>query len=168
MRIAFVVSIAFNALLGALIAWVLIRDAGPPIFSQRQTIILPAPHRDVLLAQMRYLLGSVREILEATNLEEYDRAARAARAAGSSLTFAMATKRPGIVRRLPPPYRRLGSSMHSDFDHLAELLESGEPNRKAVALAQLANTMKKCTACHSSYAFVGRAQAVQELPQVGD
>ncbi len=53
---------------------------------------------------------------------------------------------------MPLEFRKLGFSMHQDFDQLALDAESMGDIRHS--MTQLGNVMQKCVACHAAYRIV--------------
>lgn len=121
-------------------------DAGTADGDVRQPVVVPAPARESVLAEMRQMLEALNGVLEAS--APFDRAAvrEAALSGGTRIAVDMD---PAMARRLPDAFVRLGSSTHEDFDALAEAVGEGAP-RDSV-LSRLADLTGKCVSCHAAY-----------------
>ena len=116
----------------------------------RTTVLLTASERDLVLAEMRMLLVSVASVARDVEQKQFERAAKTARAAGLDTALRIGGEHPAILRKLPLPMKRLGFSVHRDFDALALRLEKKDIGQGEL-LRTLATTLDKCSACHGSY-----------------
>lgn len=113
---------------------------------ERTVIALPAEDRALVLAEMRGFLEAVQTITAAGAAGELAPAVEAARAMG---TQAAAGVPASLMERLPVGFKQLGLSVHRDFDQIAlDAEQLGDPSH---TLAQLGETLNKCTACHRAY-----------------
>ena len=112
----------------------------------RAEIVLPAADRDLVLAEMRMLLGAVQGITAALSRNELAAAAVAARNVG---TAAAGQVPPALMQALPLDFKTLGHSMHADFDQLA--LDAEQLGDRDHALRQLGDILGKCVTCHARY-----------------
>jgi len=116
--------------------------AGDP----REQLTLPAPARDMVLAEMRQMLRSMAGVL--TGLAEGDTTAAATGARESGMAAAVDVA-PEVAVLLPNAFIQLGMSTHQGFDALADKLEAGAPQQEV--LAALAGLTENCVACHATY-----------------
>ena len=75
-----------------------------------------------------------------------DTVASVARSLGSPMTQHVP---PDLKQALPEGFRKLGFSVHSDFDRIALDAESLGDGKHT--LSQLGETLSKCVSCHGSY-----------------
>ncbi len=113
---------------------------------RRTAVVVPAPARRTVLAEMRQMLEALNGVLEAS--APFDRAAvrEAALSGGTRIAVDMD---PAMARRLPEAFVRLGSSTHEDFDALAEAVGQGAP--RDTVLTRLSALTGKCVSCHAAY-----------------
>ena len=112
----------------------------------RAVVQLSAQHRTMVLAEMRQFLSGLQQISEALSREEMETVARVAYSLGSPMTQHMAT---GLRQALPEGFRKLGFSVHADFDQIALDAEGlGDPQH---TLSQLGEILSKCVSCHEAY-----------------
>jgi cytochrome c556 len=115
-----------------------------PAADDRERIVLPAPARNMVLAEMRMMLESVAGVVAALSEGDTAAAAQAARASG----MVMAVD-PHLNELLPAAFVELGMATHRGFDALADQLEQGADQE--TALAELGTLMQNCNACHAAY-----------------
>ena len=115
-----------------------------PAADERERIVLPAPARNMVLAEMRMMLESVTGVVAALSGGDTAAAAQAARASG----MVMAVD-PHFRELLPAAFVELGMATHRSFDALADKLEQGAEEQ--TALAELGALMQNCIACHDTY-----------------
>ena len=114
----------------------------------RQALLLTVDERNMVLGEMRAFLVAVQNILAATNSEDMDVAAEAARRVGMAAQGAIP---PGLIGKLPMEFKKLGFSTHRKFDELAlDAAQLGDPQHTR---EQLANLMNNCVACHATYSL---------------
>jgi len=141
-RIAIVLWIAGVGLLG----WFFIKGMTTPGSDGRTEIVLAATERDAILAEMRQLLKAVQGVVTAVNEQKPQSAQQAARAVGMGMA---ADVEPAIMMKLPLPFKRMGMSVHRDFDAIADGLAQGEASHHT--LQRLSSIMSRCTTCHDVY-----------------
>ena len=112
----------------------------------RQSLLLEAGERDLVLTEMRMFLNAAQQIIHAANEDDSEAIAAAATVVGRAAQAAV----PGsLMKKLPLEFKKLGFDTHSKFDELAKSAEQfGDP---AVSLKQLAVLMQNCVACHEGY-----------------
>lgn len=112
----------------------------------RPAIILAPGERALILREMREFVAGLQRIDDALSREDMQGVAKASRALGASKTHDVPT---AMMGRLPLEFKALALSVHSDFDTIAMDAEwTGLPRR---TLGQLADVLRKCTACHEKY-----------------
>ncbi len=148
-----------NVCLAAILLWVLTLTVGGWLFvkgwsekgSDGRTEILLAPaERDQVLAEMRLLLKAVDGVVRGLGdpqpgLKQLEEAARAA-----GMKMAADTE-PGIMAKLPLPFKQMGMSVHKDMDALADAIAQNETPQQI--LQRLSSMTARCTACHDMYRF---------------
>jgi hypothetical protein len=112
----------------------------------RQRIVVPAPARDQVLAEMRLMLESIHAVLRSVVAGDLAGAEQAARAAGTVVATELD---PRIMRELPPAFRELGLQTHRGFDALADRLRAGGGRDEAIQA--LAGLTGQCVACHATW-----------------
>jgi len=122
------------------------RGSVAPASDGRIAILLPDAERDLVLAEMRTFLQSVRSSLGAIGASDPEALATAARAVGSPVRNSL----PGsLVGRLPAGFKKLGFDTHRAFDQLA--LDAEQLGDMAYSLQQLTILMDNCVSCHATY-----------------
>lgn len=112
----------------------------------RTAVVLKPAERYFVLAEMRQFLSGTQQIVSAANRNDFKTVAAAARSIGRK---AIGTVPTSLMGKLPLGFKRLGLSVHSDFDQLAMDAEAMGDRRHT--LHQLGDIMNKCVACHSTY-----------------
>lgn len=112
----------------------------------REPVVLPAKARTQVLSEMRQMLVALNGVLTASVVMDRDRMAEAALSGGTRIAV---DRDPAIVDRLPQAFVRLGSSVHRDFDALAETIRSGAS--RDTVLSRMGSLTAKCVSCHASY-----------------
>ena len=130
----------------AVFAWFFVRGNTVAGSDNRTAVVLGAGERELILSEMRNLLGGVQGIMEGINHGDMKQAASAARAVGMA---SAADVNPALMAKLPMPFKQLGMSVHHDMDALAQAAESGKP--AAELQTMLTNTLTKCVACHATW-----------------
>jgi hypothetical protein len=120
------------------------QHAAHAVDDDRERIVLPAPARNMVLAEMRMMLESVAGVVAALSAGDTAAAAQSARASG----MVMAVD-PHFRDLLPAAFVELGMAAHRGFDALADQLEQGADQE--TALAELGTLMQNCIACHATY-----------------
>ena len=120
--------------------------AGQQPADTRQQVVLPAPARDKILAEMREMLGALHGVLRALSVGDRAGAEKVARGAGMGVATEV---RPEVRAQLPPPFLQLGMQTHRGFDALADQLRAGAAPEEA--LKSMAALTSNCVACHATY-----------------
>jgi hypothetical protein len=112
----------------------------------RTVIELSERHRALVLTEMRQFLSGLQQITEALSRDEMETVISEARILGVAMSHHMPAD---LKQALPQAFRKLGHSVHSNFDQIALDAESlGDP---AHTLSQLGETLSRCVSCHSTY-----------------
>lgn len=112
----------------------------------RQILTLNEVQRYHVLSEMHALLAGVQHIIGALAKEDMATVAESAKAIG----FNMKHKAENPLRDvLPKNFMMLGISMHKDFDMIAA--DAARLTNPKHSLAQLAEVIGKCNACHATY-----------------
>ncbi len=123
--------------------------AGSELKARRDTrvvVTLDTQAHAAMLAEMRMLLENVCMIIEPTARNDLKAVAAAARASGLKAASEAAES---MEKKLPQSFVTLGMSMHKEFDAIAAQVEKGDDGKRI--LASVAETMKKCSACHAAH-----------------
>jgi len=134
------------AITTAAFAWFFIRGNTVAGNDNRTAVVLGAGERDMILSEMRNLLGGVQGILDGINHGDMKQTASAARAVGMASAVDV---NPALMAKLPLPFKQLGMSVHHEMDDLAQAAESGKS--AAELQAMLTNTLSKCVSCHAAW-----------------
>lgn len=114
----------------------------------RQALQLTVDERNMVLGEMRAFLVAVQNVIAATNTEDMNAAAQAARSVGMAAQTGVP---PGLIAKLPMEFKKLGFSTHRKFDALAlDAEQLGDPQHTR---EQLATLMNNCIACHATYSL---------------
>ncbi len=112
----------------------------------RQTIIVNASERELILAEMRDFLLAGQQITAAIADNQPRAAAAAARRVGAQARRAVPDS---LMIKLPLGFKRLGFDTHARFDRLA--MDAADLGDRTVILRQLGELMNNCVACHAAY-----------------
>lgn len=118
----------------------------------RTVIELSPQHRVLVLTEMRQFLSGLQQITDALSRDDMETVVEQARTLGVSMSHHMPAD---LKQALPPEFRKLGHSVHSNFDQIA--LDADSLGDSAHTLSQLGDTLSSCVSCHSTY----QIQAVQ-------
>lgn len=110
----------------------------------RDVIVLNAGERNLVLGEMRGMLVAVQEIIAAVNEGDMDAVKSTAHRVGMAEAGGVP---PGLVLKLPMPFKKLGFSTHEGFDEVALAAQMGPE----AVLESLEENMAKCIACHETY-----------------
>lgn len=102
--------------------------------------------------EMRGLLESVRDILEASATGDRARIVEAGRRAGMNGPESGHIP-PSLAPKLPPEFKKLGLATHRGFDQIAQQADQGTA---ITAPSQLATVMNNCISCHATWRIVGQ------------
>lgn len=112
----------------------------------RVAVLLAPGERALMLREMRDFVGGLQAIADALSREDMKGVAAAARRMGTARSHDVPA---AMMGKLPLQFKTLAFSTHHAFDAIADDAEAnGTPKR---TLAQLADALQKCVACHASY-----------------
>jgi len=112
----------------------------------RTAVLLEPAERQAVLGEMRVLLETTQEIVEALANNDLTSVESSARSVGSA---AITTMDFTLRAKLPLAFKKLGFGTHYAFDDIADMAKAGKPS-KDIQL-KLTDTMNNCIACHASY-----------------
>ena len=144
-----------SLLVAAIVLWLLTAAVALVFFVRGQTQLAPdgrtaltlAPdERDLVLSEMRGLLGSVQGVVDGVIAGDMKRVAQAAHEGGMA---AAADVNPALMAKLPLEFKELGLGLHRRFDDLAKAAESGASREQV--LTGLSTQLSTCVGCHASY-----------------
>ncbi len=122
----------------------------------RQRIELSAPHRDMVLEEMRTMLDSIHGIVNGIANDDTIAIVEAARKSGLVMAADMD---PELSSQLPTDFLQLRMSTHEAFDVLAAAVEEGQTSEETIQ--SLAGIMGQCVGCHTVY----RLDEIQDSPK---
>lgn len=128
------------------VAVLFVRGSTAPSSDGRRAILLSPAERDLVLGEMRTMLGSVQGIVQGVHANDLKKLASAARASGMAAAVDLD---PGLMAKLPLEFKQLGMSVHHGFDDLADAVDKGAS--ASDALARLEVQLVTCVACHASF-----------------
>jgi len=145
-RILSLTAIGLWAVTVAVAAWLFVSGRTVSAPDGREAIVLSADEKNLILAEMRTMLGSVQGVVDGIANKDMQRVAQAARQSGSA---AAAQVPAGLMGKLPLGFKQLGHGAHQGFDEIVVGAESDEPEE--LLLARLGKRLKNCVACHATY-----------------
>ena len=141
------VSLGLWVVTAAVVAVLFVRGSTAPSTDGRRAILLSPAERDLVLGEMRAMLGSVQGIMQGVNANDLRQAAAAARASGMQAAVDI---NPALMAKLPLEFKQLGMSVHHGFDDLAAAVEKGVADRDDV-LRRVGTQLSACVGCHAAY-----------------
>lgn len=112
----------------------------------RVAIVLEPAERALMLREMREFVSGLQLITDALSRDDMQGVAKASRAAGSARAHDVPA---AMLGKLPLEFKTRAFGTHRAFDTIAVDAEAnGTPKH---TLAQLADVLQKCVACHASY-----------------
>lgn len=114
----------------------------------RVAVLLSKDERNALLLEMRLWLESSQRILAAAQENDFDAAAKSAKASGMA---AEAETPASLFRKLPLEMKTLGFDTRRKFDGIADAATRKDRDQ---VMSQLSVAMGNCVACHAIYRFV--------------
>ncbi len=112
----------------------------------RQAIVLEPHQRDLVLAEMRAFVDSLREITLALGAEDPAMFQKAALKVGLKAQKGVPLD---LMKALPLGFKKLGMDTHQKFDDLAALAERGASTEEL--LTELSQLLNNCVACHAAF-----------------
>ena len=118
----------------------------------RVAVILEPGERALMLREMREFVVGLQLVADALSRDDMQGVAKASRTMGSARAHDVPV---AMVGKLPLEFKTLAFGTHREFDTVAADAEAnGTPKH---TLAQLADILRKCVACHASYQVKGTA-----------
>lgn len=115
---------------------------------QRTPIAVTDEERAFMLREMRGLLESIGEILDASEAGDRARVAVAGRRSGMNGPEAEHIPK-SLGAKLPPEFKKLGLATHRAFDQIA--LDADQFGDSQVTRRQLVELTRNCSACHATW-----------------
>jgi len=112
----------------------------------REVIWLESHQRDLVLAEMRTFVESVRDITGALGTGDSEKIQQSALKVGLAAQEGVPLD---MMKALPLSFKKLGMSTHKKFDEFAAHAEQGASNEEL--LLELSQLMNNCVACHAAY-----------------
>jgi len=110
----------------------------------REAIVLNAPERDLILAEMRGMLAAVQEIVTAVNEDDMAAVKETAHRVGMAEAQGVPAQ---LMLKLPMPFKQLGSATHKGFDEVSLAADFDA----AQVMEKLEENLSRCVACHEVY-----------------
>ena len=123
----------------------------------REAIQLEPQQRNLVLAEMRTFVDSLRNITNALGTNDSALFQKAALRVGLEAQEGVPLD---LMKALPLPFKKLGMDTHKKFDELAAHAEQGASNEEL--LVELSQLMNNCVACHAAYQL--QSSATQTSP----
>ncbi|MEE9355504.1 MAG: hypothetical protein V3U75_07925 [Methylococcaceae bacterium] len=118
--------------------------------NHRSKIVLDDQGTNMILTEMRKMLSGTKDIILALAENDMAKVSKAAGQMGKHMTHQV--ERSKIMGSLPSEFRKLGMSVHADFDKIST--DAATHGESASILKQLGTAMNKCVACHEGYRLV--------------
>jgi len=112
----------------------------------RAAVILEPGERALMLREMREFVAGIQLVADALSRDNMRDVAKASRAMGTARTHDAPV---AMMAKLPLEFKTLALSTHREFDTMAADAEANATPKHV--LAQLADVLQKCVACHASY-----------------
>lgn len=112
----------------------------------RKAINLTESERNLVLAEMRTFLDTVRSITVSLSRGDMQSLAKAAKSVGMAASGEVP---PELSLKLPLEFKLFAMKTHKAFDQIA--LDAIDMEDKQQTLEQLGNLMGNCVACHAIY-----------------
>jgi hypothetical protein len=125
------------------------------IQDSRSVIYLAESESAFIRREMRGLLESIRDILEASQAGDHAKVAAAARRSG--MNGPEVTHIPkSLAPKLPPEFKKLGLATHRAFDQIA--MDAEKMGAADLTLKQLTELMGNCAACHATWRLADKGK----------
>jgi hypothetical protein len=123
----------------------------------RQAIQLEPQQRDLVLAEMRTFVDSLRDITLALGTDNSAMFQKAALKVGLKAQEGVPLD---MMKALPLGFKKLGMDTHQKFDDLAALAEQGAGTEEL--LTELSQLLNNCVACHAAYQLASHPAAAAD------
>ncbi|MBT7356412.1 MAG: hypothetical protein HN809_08435 [Rhodospirillaceae bacterium] len=112
----------------------------------REAVMLNVDERDLILAEMRLMLGAVQGIIAAVADDDM----KAVQEISLAIGMEEVKKVPkSLMLKLPMDFKTMGKDNHVEFDEVAEISKQGG---RAV-LNRLSELLVNCVGCHEEYSL---------------
>ena len=147
-------TLLLGVLVAAIVAVVMIAPGDKTTLATdgRQAIRLEPHQRDLVLAEMRTFVDSLRDITKALGTNDSALFQKAALKVGLEAQVGVPLD---MMKALPLPFKKLGMETHKKFDELAAHAREGASNEQL--LLELSQLMNNCVACHAAYQLQSQA-----------
>ena len=108
-----------TALVGGLY---LFRDRTRESSDHRREILLAETERNLVLAEMRGIIGSLDGVLQGLTKSDRKQIEKSARASGMVMA---SEENAGLIAKLPMEFKQMGLGLHREFDSLADAVKAG-------------------------------------------
>ncbi len=119
----------------------------------RVVIILEPGERALMLREMREFVAGLQLIADALSRKDMPAVAKASRNLGSARAHDVPA---AMMGKLPLEFKTLAFGTHRAFDDIAADAEANGTQERV--LAQLADVLQKCVACHAGYQVSGASK----------
>ena len=116
----------------------------------RVAVILEPGERALMLREMREFVAGLQLVAAALSRDDMPGVAKASRGMGTVRAHDVPA---AMMGKLPLEFKALALGTHREFDTIAADAEANGTSTHA--LAQLADVLQKCVACHASYQIDG-------------
>jgi hypothetical protein len=130
------------------LAFMFVRGQTVTATDGRKAVVLGAAERDLVLMEMRGMLGAVRGVVAGLAQNDMNKVAAAARSAGMAAAVDVS---PQLLAKLPLEFKQLGMGTHKGLDELAAAAEKGAGRDEV--LNGLEAQLASCVACHATYSI---------------
>jgi hypothetical protein len=145
-KIGWALSLVLAIGLGGMVYTLIIAGSTVKLADGRTAVLLLPDERNRVLAEMRLLLESVRDITLAAVEGDMEAISATATVVGMAATR---NESPQLIGKLPIEFKTLGFATHQAFDDLA--LSATVTDDPLAILEELGTIMNNCTGCHESY-----------------
>jgi len=142
----FLISLGLWLASAIVLATMFVRGSTGVSSDNRTAVIVNPAEKDLILAEMRVLLGAVQGTVSGLHTGNRAEMAKGLRAAGMAQA---ADVNPALMAKLPLAFKQSGMSVHADFDTLADAVEKGASEKET--LQRLDSVLQRCVACHAGY-----------------
>jgi len=124
----------------------LFRDRTRESSDHRREILLAETERNLVLAEMRGIIGSLDGVLQGLTKSDRKQIEESARASGMVMA---SEENAGLIAKLPMEFKQLGLGLHREFDSLADAVKAGESPQQL--LERTSKLTSRCNGCHQVY-----------------
>jgi hypothetical protein len=121
----------------------------------RTEVLLSPSERDFVLTQMRQFQQAIHAVLADVGAADGHEAFQAAEAAARTVGMgADKDVNPALLAKIPLAFKKMGMSVHHEFDELADGIAQGETVPQIIR--RLSTITSQCSACHEIYRISAR------------